>query len=147
LRLNGKPALVTGIANAEFTGLSLEQPDAWAPVIQQPYFVTGSKLLTDLSEGSSGVEVWGRLQPGLSPRAAEQELQSLTAELRRQYPKDIWEDERPAGEQGGYAQSLLAGGKRGTGREDSPPIYPAAAIVGTLTLLILAVACFNLGSL
>ena len=39
------------------------------------------------------VRMWGRLAPGVSAKMAEQELKTLTNELRRQHPKDIWEDE------------------------------------------------------
>ncbi len=74
-------------------------------------------------------------------------MRALAAELRRQHPKDIWEGEGIPAEPSGYAQSLMIGGRRGTGTEERDSIYPAAAMVGTLTLLILAVACGNLGSL
>ena len=147
IRLNGKPATVIGVASPAFAGLSLEQPDLWAPLGQQPYFAAGSTLLTDFSADSSGVETWGRLAAGVTPRAAQEELRSLAAELRRQHPKDIWEGENIPAEPSGYAQSLIIGGRRGTGTEERDSIYPAAAMVGTLTLLILAVACGNLGSL
>jgi hypothetical protein len=46
------------------------------------------------------VFMWGRLRPGLAPRAAEEELSSLAAELRRQYPDDIWEKESLPSEPG-----------------------------------------------
>jgi predicted permease len=145
--LNGKPATVIGVASSEFTGLSLEQPDLWAPLIQQPYFAAGSGLLTDFSLSSGGVQMWGRLRTGLTPPAVQEEFRSLAAELHRQHPKEIWEHESIPGEPSGYAQSLLIGGRRGTGTEERDNIYPVAAFVGTLTLLILAVACANLGGL
>jgi predicted permease len=144
---NGKPATVIGVAAAEFTGLSLGQPDIWAPLTQQPYFSPGSRLLTDFSIDLGWVQMWGRLAPGVTPQAAQEELKSLAAELHRQHPNDIWEHESIPGEPSGYAQSLMTGGRRGTGTEQRDNIYPVAAMVGTLTLLILAVACANLGSL
>ncbi len=64
IRLNGKPATVIGVASPAFPGLSLDPPDLWAPLEQQPYFAAGSTLLTDYSGDSSGVEVWGRLAAG-----------------------------------------------------------------------------------
>jgi predicted permease len=144
---NNKPATVVGVASREFSGLSLAQPDIWAPIAQQPYFSPGSRLLTDFSIDIGWVQMWGRLQPGVTPQAAQEELKSLAAELHRQHPNDIWEHESIPGEPSGYAQSLLTGGRRGTGAEARDNIYPVAALVGTLTLLILAVACANLGSL
>lgn len=147
LRLNGKSATIVGVAAPDFTGLSLSQPDLWAPLSEQPYFSPGSHLLTDFSAQSSGVEMWGRLAPGCTPQAAAQELQALAARLRAAHPRDIWEGESLPGEPGGYAQSLLIGGRRGTGTEDRDNLYPVAALLGTLTLLILAAACASLGSL
>jgi predicted permease len=147
IRLNGKPATVIGVAFREFSGLSLQQPDLWASVTQQPYFASGSHLLTDFSVESPGVQMWGRLQPGVTPKAAEGELKSLALELRRQQPKDIWEKENLPGEPGGYAKSLMIGNRRGTGAEGQEQLYPVFVLAGSLCLLILAVACGNLGSL
>ncbi|HVW84666.1 MAG TPA: ABC transporter permease, partial [Bryobacteraceae bacterium] len=51
LRINGKPATIVGVAATGFSGLGsgLEDPAFWAPIAQQPYFVHGSQLLTDIS--------------------------------------------------------------------------------------------------
>lgn len=147
IRLNGKPATVLGVASSDFTGISLDQPDLWAPIEQQPYFAAGSHLLTDFSVESAGVQMWGRLQPGRSPQVAEEELTSLAARLHGQQPLDIWEKERLPSEPGGYAKSLLIGNRRGTGSEGRDELLPIAALVGALGLLILAVSCANLGSL
>ncbi|MEO8593402.1 MAG: ABC transporter permease [Candidatus Solibacter sp.] len=149
LHLNGKPATILGIAAARFGGLGSGISDTaiWAPLVSHPYFVRNSKLLTDVSNESPGVQLWGRLAPGQNPKAAEAELRALAAELRKQYPAAIWEDERLVSEPGGFATSLISGGRRGTGAEQRDPVYPIFALAGTLTLLILAAACANLGSL
>ncbi len=146
IRLNGKPATVIGVASHEFSGLSLNSPDLWSPVLQQPYFVTGSTLLTDYSVDGMGVKVWGRLRQGVSPAAAEEELAFLVAELRKQHPADIWENERIPTEPGAYAKGI-EGSHHGTGTENRSELLPIAAMVGSLAFLILAVACGNLGSL
>ena len=146
IRVNGKPATVIGVAAREFSGLSLNEPALWASVMRQPYFANGSRLLTDFAE-SSGVEMFGRLQPGLAPQAAEEELASLAAALRKEHPTFIWEKERLPSEPGGYAKSLMMGTRSGTGTEERSALYPVFELVGTLVLLILAVACANLGSL
>ncbi len=147
IRLNGKPATVIGVASSEFSGLSLDVPALWAPIRQQPYFASGSHLLTDYSADSSGVQMFGRVLTGLTPKGAEQELSSLAAELRRQHPIDIWEKEGIPSQPGGYAKSLMVGTRRGSGGEGRDELYPVAALVGALVLLILVVACANLGSL
>ena len=149
LQVNNKPAVIIGVAARDFSGVGsgINQPALWAAITRQPYFVTGSRLLVDQSVESPGVGLWGRLRPGENPKAAEEELRSLAAELRRQYPGAIWEDEHLPSEPGGYVTSMITGSSRGTGSEGRQPIYPIFALVGTLTLLILAVACGNLGSL
>ena len=108
-------------------------PAFWALLDHHEYFVHGSQVLTDFSGQNGGVGMWGRLGPGSSPKMAEDELATLAAELRRQHPKDIWEGERLLSQPGGYAELIGAAS--------------VFALVGALVLLILAVACGNLGSL
>ena len=146
-RLNGKPVTVIGVAAAEFGGLSLEGPDAWLPIVQQPHIVDGSKLLTDFSVEGAGVTVWGRLRPGFAPKAAEDELRSLAAVLHGQRPDDIWENESLPSTPGAYATSTMSRSHNGTGGQEPDKLIPIAALAGALVLLILAVACGNLGSL
>jgi predicted permease len=146
IRLNDRPALVIGVASQDFSGLSMDNPDLWLPINQETYFVVGSHLFTDISVDARGVIMFARLAPGFNAGAAENELRSLAAVLRQQHPDDIWENENLLSSAGGYAKNL--GGRRsGTGTEKSDEAYPMMALVGSLTLLILAVACGNLGSL
>jgi predicted permease len=132
--LNKKMATVIGVTPHAFASLGDQHPDVWLPMSQQPYFVEGSKELTETSGGGS-VEMWGRLAPGVTAKVAEQELLVLTNELRKQHPKDIWDQEFIKADPGGHFQVM------------KPEMYAAMALVGTLTLLILAVACANLGGL
>jgi predicted permease len=134
VRINGQPATVVGVASSEFSGLGWSTPDLWAPIVQQPYFFKGSRL-TDFSEGGISVPMWGRLQPGLTPAVAEEELKALAAELHRQHPHDVWEKESLPSEPGGYANRI---------RHEMVPVL---ALVGALGFLILAAACGSLGSL
>jgi predicted permease len=120
IRLGGKPATVIGILPSEFASLGGQTPDVWLPLAQQPYFIEGSKVLTDRS--ASSVRMWARLAPGVTAKMAEQELLALTNELRRQHPKEIWDNEYIRSDQ-------------------------VASMVAVLTLLILVVACANLGGL
>jgi len=133
VRLNRKPATVIGVTPYEFASLGGQTPDLWMPIAQQPYFVTGSSVLTD--PGASSVRMWGRLAPGVTEKMAAEDLKALTNELRRQHPKDIWEDEYIDIHPGGHLQVM------------QPEMYQVAAMVALLTMLILAVACANLGGL
>jgi predicted permease len=133
IHLNKKTATVIGVTSNTFSGLGGQYPDVWLPITQQPYFVEGSEVLTDTSSGN--VEMWGRLSPGITAKVAEQELLALTNELRKQYPKDIWDHEFIKSDPAGHIQVI------------KPEMYQVMAMVSTLTLLILAVACANLGGL
>src|ERR1019366_1978508 len=133
IHLKKKPATVIGILPYAFASPGGQRPDIWLPMAQQPYFVEGSHVLTD--PGDSAVRMWGRLAPGVSSKTAEQELRALTDELRRPRPKDLWDNEFIQSSPGGHMQLM------------QPEMYQVAAMVGVLTLLILAVACANLGGL
>jgi predicted permease len=133
IRLNKKAATVIGILANDFAALGEGHPDVWMPMSQVPYFVDGSKALTDV--GSGTVEMWGRLAPGVPAAMAEHELAALTNEYRRLYPKEVWDKEFVKSDPGGHMQVV---------NNDVPVV---TSIVGTLSLLILAVACANLGGL
>jgi len=133
VKLNRKPATIIGVMPYEFASLGGQNPDLWMPMAQQPYFVTGSTVLSD--PGANSVRMWGRLAPGVTAETAAEELKALTNELRRQHPKDIWEDEYIDIHPGGHMQVM------------QPEMYRVVAMVALLTMLILAVACANLGGL
>lgn len=130
VRLNGNPVTIIGVVTPEFPGLGGDGPDFWAEIEHHGDFVHGSRLLVDFS---SGVTMLGRLGPGKTPQMADDELATLAAELRQQHPKEIWEGERLPSRPAGAAE-LLGGTEVFT-------------LIGVLALLILAVACGNLGSL
>jgi predicted permease len=146
LKLNGKPAVIAGVAAAGFSGLTMSTPDIWTPIVQQPYFVEGSRLLDDMSPESAGVKLWARIRPGMTADAVEQELSVLTASLRELHPDHIWKGETLPSSPGGYA-AIGRGSSRGTGAPPPDTAPTLIAMGGTLVLLILCVACANLGGL
>src|SRR5580692_3424027 len=131
--LNRKPATVVGITPFAFASLGGQNPDLWLPIVQQPYFIERSKVLQDWTNAS--VRMWGKLVPGISAKMTEQELRILTDELRRQHPDAVWDGEYIQSSPGGHLQVM------------QPEMYRVASMVSVLTLLILAVACANLGAL
>ena len=133
IHINKKPATIVGITPYAFASLGGQHPDICMPIAQQPYFVEGSHVLTEF--GDSNLRMWGRLAPGVTQKAAEQELRTLTDELRKQKPDSVWNKEFLEISSGGHLQEM------------QPQIYQVAAMAGGLTLLILAVCCANLGGL
>ena len=70
-----------GVAQQRFANLGTENPDLWLPLKQHSYFVEGSKPLNDPKFDGMTI-MWARLAPGVSTAAAEQELLTLTNQLR-----------------------------------------------------------------
>jgi predicted permease len=145
--LNNKFATIVGVASNDFSGLDLSRADVWVPMTQQPYFVDGSKLLTDFSD-ESGVDMWGRMQPGITPKVAEAEVRLLLAQLFKQHPAELWENETLHADPAGHAR-IEHGRSKGDSAPPSPwsELYPIIALVSAFVLLILGVSCGNLGSL
>jgi predicted permease len=133
IHLNRKPVTIIGITPYTFASLGGQHPDVWLPIAQLPYFIEGSRVLTDPTDSS--IRMWGRLAPGVTAMAAEHELRALTDQLRRLHPKAVWDNEYILSSPGGHLQVM------------QPEMYQVAAMVAVLTLLILAVACANLGGL
>jgi predicted permease len=128
LRLNGKSVYIEGIMN-DRTG---DHEDLWMPLAKQPLIVEGSDLMTDWTTPS--VQGVARLNPGVTLRAAEEESRVLAAELRQSHPEAVGKDERLS--LAPFSSSRM-----------HPREIAAAAIAVTLVMLILVVACANLGSL
>jgi predicted permease len=133
IRLNKKSTTVVGVTADDFIALADAHPNLWLPISQVSYFVEGSKALTDAGLGS--VEMWGRLAPKINATMAEQELLALTNEYRKLHPKEVWDKEYVRSDPGGHF--TVANGEADL----------VLAMMGTLAMLILAVACANLGGL
>jgi predicted permease len=133
IHVNRKPLQVIGVLPEDVATLGGQHPDLWMPISEQPYLFDGSTVLTDFDK--PGVRMWGRLAPGISIGGAEQELRALTKELRREHPAAVWENEFLQVSPGGHLQVMQT------------DMFQVGVMVGVLTLLILAVACGNLGAL
>jgi predicted permease len=133
IHIDKKPATVIGVTPFDLASLGGQGPDLWMPIDQQPYFVANSTVLQDWT--NSSIRMWAKLAPGVGARAAEQELRTLTETLRNQHPEAVWPGEYIQSSPGGHLQVM------------QPEIYRVAVMVGILALLILIVACANLGGL
>jgi predicted permease len=128
LRLNGKLVSIVGILNDP----KGRHEDFWAPLAKQPLIIEGSNLLNDWTTPS----VFGtaRLNPGVTVNAAEEESGILAAALRQSHPEAVDKHERLG--MAPFSSNRL-----------HPQEIAAAAMAVTLIMLILVVACANLGSL
>ncbi len=132
VELNKHPFTVIGVASARFHGTErFAWPDYWVPMVNQAQ-VEGSDALHDRS--SIGVTVIGRLKPGVTPQQATDDLNTITAELAKQYPET----------DDGQALRLIHPGLLG---DEGVVIRGFLWSVTVLALLVLAAACANLASL
>ena len=127
VRVNGKLLRVVGVMPRS----AQIRADVWMPLVKQPYVVDGSTLLTDWH---SALDLYGRLRPGVSPQASEQETLALAARLRERWPERIWKDEYLE------ARPIL---EFDTNSEQ----FKMALTAAVLVLLLLVAACANLGTL
>ena len=133
--LSGKPATIIGILPESFAGVGTDAPDLWLPLQQYSYFIDGGKPFDDPAFDGS-IIMSARLAPGATRATAAEELLTLTNRLRPLYPKVIWDHEYIVVSPGAHFFALNDG--------NGPPVL---ALLSALVLLILAVACANLGGL
>jgi predicted permease len=72
--ISGAPREIVGVMPDGFRGLAVTPPDFWAPLALAGQF-------RGTSEGNEGIEVVGRLKPGLSPEAATPALAAWASGL------------------------------------------------------------------
>jgi MacB-like periplasmic core domain len=85
IHINRKSVTIAGVTPFAFASLGGQNPDLWIPIAQQPYLIQGSKVLTDWTDSS--IRMWGRLAPGATAQAVEQNLRALTDQLRKEHPQ------------------------------------------------------------
>ncbi len=134
LRINGQSIVIVGVAPPRFQGTTLGLAfDLWLPATMAPVLVEGSRELID--RGQRGYTVLGRLNEGVTPAAANQELDVLLRDLATTHPDT----------DGGVRAELHA--------FTDPPRGPqrmingALALLQGLMLLVLAAVCGNVANL
>ena len=129
--LNKHPFTVIGVASAQFHGAErFVWPDYWMPMLNEQE--EGRNSLLDRL--SVSLTVIGRLKPGVTPREATDNLNTIVAELAKEYPDT--DDGQPL--------RLIHPGLIG---DEGDVIRGFLWSVTALALLVLAAACANLSSL
>jgi len=136
VRINGTELTVIGVAPAEFTGLDqFVRSDFFVPLMMSP------RLNADPTAGSleardaRNLNLKGRLRPGVTQAAAQAELTTIAADLERAYP-DTNKNRRLAVRT--QLQARMA---------EDPPDATLIAMLSTLALAVLFVACANVAGL
>ena len=134
VEVNHHPYTILGVAPPGFRGTELFfSPAFFAPVIDMPQLTDGWNPLHN--RGDHFTWVIGHLKPGVTPEQATADLNTIAAQLTKEYPKD------DSGLKFDLAKPGLVGDALGR---------PARAFMLGLMLLaglILLAACANLGSL
>jgi predicted permease len=136
IRLNGHDFTVIGVAPGEFTGLDqYVRADFFAPVMMSPWLISNPKQATLEARDARNLTLKGRLRPGVTQGAAQAELTTIGADLERAYP-DTNKNRRMAIRT--ELQARMA---------SDPPDAQLAAMLATLALAVLFVACANVAGL
>ena len=127
--VGGAPFEIIGVMPAGFRGLEFTAPDFWAPLPQLGQFRPGHRGRED----SVGVEIIGRLKPGVSMESARAQIAA-------------WEANRQVATADGLAETIVLLARRGTVPQ------PREAIVVFTPLffafgLILMIGCANVANL
>jgi len=127
--VNGAPFQIIGVTAAGFRGLEVGGPDAWAPLSQLGQFRPADRGRED----AVGVEIVGRLRPGVSKNNARAQLA-------------VWDSNQSADTRDRRATNIDLLPRRGT----IPQPLEAIAMFGPLFVafgLILMIGCANVANL
>jgi len=87
IRVNRQPFTVLGVAPRDFHGTELFYwPEVWVPMMMEPQIEVGNAWLDNRNTWNTFVV--GRLKPNVTPAQAEADLNTMAAELTRQYPAE-----------------------------------------------------------
>ena len=139
IALDGVPVTIIGVAPASYRGLSsILDVQAYVPLAM--IVPIENTPLTDFNkQANRNMHIYGRLQPGITPRQADAALMVAARDLAAAHPRD----EKDAGLR---AFSLAAG--RNTGGLDSDhTVETVSAIFLGLAGLVLLLACVNVANL
>ena len=129
--LSGQSVTVVGVAPAWFRGLS-GQADLWIPMSAVPLLV--SPTLLDNIEGH-WLQVVGRLRAGATTDVLRSQMDAVAAQVEAVYP---WSD---------HDARHLAGLRVLEEARRNPRAQRAVLVLGGAALLVLLIACANLGVL
>ncbi len=136
LRINGEPFTVIGVAPPGFTGLDqFVRSDFFVPVMMSARLINDPKAASLEARDARNLTLKGRLEAGVSQASAQSELTAIAADLERAYP-DTNKNRRFTIRT--ELQARVA---------QDPPDSMLIAMLSTLALAVLLVACANVAGL
>src|SRR6266542_4430436 len=136
VKINGNAFTVIGVAPSEFNGLDqYVRSDFFVPLMMSQRLISDPKSGSLEARDARNLTVKGRLKRGVSQAEAQSELTAIAADLARAYP-DTNKNRRLALRT--ELQARMA---------EDPPDATLIAMLATLALAVLFVACANVAGL
>ncbi|HMD37496.1 MAG TPA: ABC transporter permease, partial [Vicinamibacterales bacterium] len=134
--LNGREFTIIGVAPAEFTGLDqYVRVDFFVPLHMASWLLTDPKSGSLQARDTRDLTLKGRLARGVSQASAQAELTTIGSDLERAYPAT------------NKNQRLVIKTELQARMAQDPPDATLAAMLATLAMLVLFVACANVAGL
>jgi predicted permease len=136
VRINGNELTVIGVAPPAFSGMNqYVRSDFFVPLMMSPRLMSDPKFRSLEARDARNLTLKGRLKPGVSQAQAQTDLTAIAADLERAYPD--------TNKNRGLAvrtelQARIA---------QDPPDAMLIAMLSTLALAVLFVACANVAGL
>jgi predicted permease len=132
--VNGRSYTIIGVAPRRFYGTEIvSAPDMWFPLAMQAQIEIGFNWMEP--RGVENLFLQGRLKPGVTVRQAQSALDSIAAQLEREYP-NINEGKRVTLSPPGLLGSAMRG-----------PVLGFIGLLMVVVALVLLLACTNLANL
>jgi putative ABC transport system permease protein len=136
VRINGIEFTVIGVAPPEFSGLDqYVRSDFFAPLMMSPRLMSDQKFQSLEARDARNLKVKGRLKSGVSQAQAQAELTAIAADLERAYPAT------------NKNRHLVVRTELQARIAADPPDATLIAMLATLALAVLFVACANVAGL
>jgi predicted permease len=133
VRVDGHSVTVVGVAPRGFRGHFIGFPvDLWLPITTADLFLRG---FSPADRGSMPFEMIGRRAPGATPETVERALSAVAASLEAAHP-DTHE---------GHGVGVTP--TTGVDRSLRGVVVAFVAVLTTLAVLVLVIACLNVGSI
>ena len=133
VQFNSRPFTVIGVAPKGFIGTEVAyDPEMFIPVMMATAIEPGSRWLE--RRDNSNLFTVGRLKPGVSEAQAKAELETITAQMAKDYPENVGRGIR-LGKPGLFIPDI----------ENS--VFAFTGVLAAVGALVLLLACVNLASL
>lgn len=136
VRINGVPFAVIGVAPEEFTGLDrFVRADFFIPLMMSPRVISDAKTASLEARDVRNLTLKGRLKPGVTQKQAQAELTAIGLDLQHAYPETNRNRDF-------FVQTELQ-----ARISEDPPDAMLVAMLATLAIAVLLVACGNVAGL